>query len=56
MGFAIVLAIVLLPVAVAHLLTALALAAMTTGVLVPVAAWESVALRRPARETSRMPT
>ncbi|MGH7461850.1 MAG: low temperature requirement protein A [Longimicrobiales bacterium] len=38
----------LLPLAFAHLLSALALGASTTGILILVAAWESVALRKPA--------
>ena len=39
--------LVLLPLGLAHLLSALALGATATGILVLVAAWESVALRRP---------
>ena len=38
--------LVLLPAALAHWFSALALGAMTTGILMLVAAWESVALRR----------
>ena len=44
-GLALLLALV--PVASAHLLSALALGLSTTGILVLVAAWESLALRKP---------
>ncbi len=45
----------LLPAAFAHLFSALALGAITTGILVLVAVWESVALRKPvvAANTAR---
>ena len=40
----------LMPFAFAHVMSALALGATTTAILVLVAAWETVALRRPAKE------
>jgi hypothetical protein len=43
----------LAPVGLGHLVSALALSAATTGVLVLVAAWESLALRRPVRAALR---
>jgi low temperature requirement protein LtrA len=42
---------VLLPFALGHYLSALALGAVTNGILVVVAVWESVALRRPVSAT-----
>ena len=39
--------LVLLPLALAHLFSALALGAITTAIVVLVAVWESVALRTP---------
>lgn len=44
-----VLLLVLMPFAFAHVMSALVLAATVTGILVLVATWESLALRRPAR-------
>lgn len=55
LGGLLLLLFALLPAAFAHLFSALALGAITTGILVLVAVWESVALRKPvvAANTAR---